>query len=676
VCSRLTPLNRCAKLEVTAVIEMPGVTFAGNNCSLQTKMGSGAIMRAKTLNHTRILIPVCLAVWQLALAMAGYGQGAPAPSMGARLTLGMSVNADYVLNLDVRVRGADGSPFMGTAVVTLFAKSGLPISTATTRGNGALFAQLAPGQYYVEVEAPGYWKTREDAVVDPQVGHNVVTVSMVTATSGMAPVVYYHTPLLEPEVQKELQRGIALLKANKLDAAQKPLKSVLKKSPNHPAALYAMGLYTERKGNLQEARSYWEKAISFDPTQQATVYALGQSYLTEGNYSKADEMGRQLLLLEPNSWKAHSLLASTAFRQERYADAVSHAERAIELGREEAGSISIVLAQALAVQGNRETAIEALNRYIAAKPDASHKEIAEQLLSRIQSSTDRFVISGSTLEKAIADVPEPEESAPVEGWMPANIDEAIPAVEPGATCSLDDVVTRAGEQLERLPGILERFSATERIEHQALTEKGIASKAQTVSFAYVVSIRETRSGSLNVEEYRNGTDDPAAFPEHFATRGLPSQVFVFHPYYRDEFAMKCEGLARQENGFTWQIRFEQKENVPSRMQVHYLNGRRYPVPLKGRAWIDSSSYQVVRMETDLREAVKPAGLYAQHTDVQYGPVQFKKDKSELWLPIRADFFIQTKGHRVHRRHDFSDYVLFAVEDKQKISEPKSPSNLQ
>src|SRR5207244_7739495 len=87
-------------------------------------------------------------------------------------------------------------------------------------------------------------------------------VSMVPAVAGSAPIIYYHTPLLAPEVQKELDKGIAALKANRLDAAQKALKLVLKKSPNHPAALYVMGLAAEKKGNPQEARQYWEKALS------------------------------------------------------------------------------------------------------------------------------------------------------------------------------------------------------------------------------------------------------------------------------------------------------------------------------------------------------------------------------------------------------------------------------
>jgi tetratricopeptide (TPR) repeat protein len=610
-----------------------------------------------------------LAVNLLALPKISFGQ-APSPDLGARLGQGTFVSADFILNLDVQVHTPDGAPLKSMAIVTLHAASGLPVSTATTKGARALFTQLAPGQYYVEVEAPGYWKTREDAIVDPSVGDNVVRVAMLPAAAGSTPAVYYHTPLLAPDVQKELEKGITALKASRLDAAQKSLKFVLKKSPNHPVALYVMGLSADKRGNIAEAQQYWEKSLSFDPTQQVAVYALGQSYLSEGNYTKADELGRRLLQLNPNSWKAHNLVASAAFRQAKYGEAVSHAERAWELGGQDAGNISIVLAQALAVQDRKAEAIEALKRYLAAKSDEKHAETAQQLLTRLESNADRFVIAGSDLENARSDVPPPEITPLVENWVPPNVDEVTAPVEPGASCDLNDVLEKAGHQLQVLPEALDRFSATETIEHQRVNEKGIASNSSTVTFAYVVSIHETRRGFLNVEEYRNGTDSPNVFPDHLATRGLPSQVFLFHPYYQHDFEMKCEGLARQGTGFAWQIHFQQKKDIPSRMQVHYLNGKRFPVPLKGRAWIDAANYEVIRLQTDIREPLKEAGLYAQHTDIEYGPVRFQKDNLDLWLPIRAEIYMQTRGHRMHRRHDFGNYLLFAVEDKQTISNPK------
>jgi hypothetical protein len=42
----------------------------------------------------------------------------------------------------------------------------------------------------------------------------------------------------------------------------------------------------------------------------------------------------------------------------------------------------------------------------------------------------------------------------------------------------------------------------------------------------------------------------------------------------------------------------------------------------------------------------------------------------MWLPQSADVYYDWKGRRIHRRHSFSNYLLFAVDDKQKISVPK------
>ncbi|MGC1483417.1 MAG: tetratricopeptide repeat protein [Candidatus Acidiferrum sp.] len=582
------------------------------------------------------------------------------------------MSPDFVLNLDVQIHGPDGMPLKALTVVTLFSQAGLPISTATTKGTTALFTQLAPGSYYVEVEAPGYWKAREDALIQGTMAESVVSVALAPVVAGRsAPPIYSVAPLLAPDVQKELKKGVQALESGNLTAAQKSLRFVSKKAPNHPVVLYVLGMLAEEKGNISDAQGLWKRAIGIQPNYLLAVYALGQSYLREESYSEAAEMGQKSLEVDPNSWQGHILLASVAFRQGNYADAVSHGERALEIGKQKAGSIAIVLSQALAVQGRVGEAAIVLNQYLATNPDGANAEKARTILARVQSKADRFVIESSAAEETPVNIAPSDASPLVEDWVPANIDESVPPVEPGAACDLNDVLAKAGAQLERLPQTLDRFSATETIENQEVNADGLASKSQSISFAYVVSIHETRHGALDVEEYRNGKDDDSIFPDHFATHGLPSQVFVFHPYYQGDFDMKCEGLARHGTGFAWQVRFEQKKDTPSRMQVHYLNGRRYPVALKGRAWIDASNYQVIRLESDLREQIKAAALYAQHTDIDYGPVHFRKDNIDLWLPVQADFYFQTGGHRIHRRHDFHDYMLFAVDDQQNIGKPKT-----
>jgi hypothetical protein len=94
-----------------------------------------------------------------------------------------------------------------------------------------------------------------------------------------------------------------------------------------------------------------------------------------------------------------------------------------------------------------------------------------------------------------------------------------------------------------------------------------------------------------------------------------------------------------------------------------------PVALKGRAWIDANTFQVVRLETDLRESHPELRLNSEHLVMEYGPVKFKSRNVELWLPTNADYYAVLRGQRFHRRHGFTDYILFSIDDKQKIGEP-------
>jgi hypothetical protein len=41
----------------------------------------------------------------------------------------------------------------------------------------------------------------------------------------------------------------------------------------------------------------------------------------------------------------------------------------------------------------------------------------------------------------------------------------------------------------------------------------------------------------------------------------------------------------------------------------------------------------------------------------------------MWLPQTAEVFSELRGKRIHRRLGFSNYLLFAVDDTQKISSP-------
>jgi len=255
-------------------------------------------------------------------------------------------------------------------------------------------------------------------------------------------------------------------------------------------------------------------------------------------------------------------------------------------------------------------------------------------------------------------------------WAPPDVDAAVPAVTPDPPCALPEVLQATSQRVKELVTNLQQFTATEGLDHRELDAEGNARGVQSRTFDYMVAISEPRREMLSVEEYRNGEMALQAFPANLATMGLPALALIFHPYFVEDFQMRCEGLGTWRGQPTWQIHFQQRPDKVSRIRSYRVRGRAFPVNLKGRAWIATDTFQVVRLESDLLEQIEAIPLMREHLAIEYHPVQFQKRRVELWLPESAEVFFHFRGHRYYRRHTFSDYTLFSVDVHQRIEDPK------
>lgn len=205
--------------------------------------------------------------------------------------------------------------------------------------------------------------------------------------------------------------------------------------------------------------------------------------------------------------------------------------------------------------------------------------------------------------------------------------------------------------------------------HFRVDALGSRGTRDTRTFNYDVNITLSSSGVFNLDEYRNGRADPAQFPASIATQGLPAMALILHPIMISDFNLTCEGLGQWNGRPAWQIRFEQRADRPNRIRAYVINRRAYPVPLKGRIWIDAGTYQVQRLESELLKPVSAIGLTQERMAINYGPVQLQTH-GELWLPLNADVYWERRRQRYYRRHTFSNFRLFGVESAQQIQPPK------
>jgi hypothetical protein len=256
-------------------------------------------------------------------------------------------------------------------------------------------------------------------------------------------------------------------------------------------------------------------------------------------------------------------------------------------------------------------------------------------------------------------------------WSPPDVDENISPVEPGTACNLEEVVRNAGLRIQEFVSNLEQFTATESLLQETVNKSGKITGSEKRKYDYLISMKEIRPSILSVQEDLISTSTLDNAPGGFITKGLPALVLIFHPYYAGTFEMTCEGLATLNGQRAWQVYFRQRPDKPNAIRAYSVgrNGPSHPVALKGRAWFLENTYQILALQADLLNAIPDLQLTLDHTTVEYGPVHFSSRGVDMWLPQTAELYTELKGKRIHQRMTYNNYLLFAVDDKQKVLSP-------
>jgi hypothetical protein len=253
-------------------------------------------------------------------------------------------------------------------------------------------------------------------------------------------------------------------------------------------------------------------------------------------------------------------------------------------------------------------------------------------------------------------------------WNPKEL-EIMPPVDPNVSCPADAILKGVGNRMSELVDTLEKFTATENLEHYPVDKFGAMKGPEKRSFAYVVSVKQNLLGTFVLEEYRDGGIDTEVFPAHTATRGSPAMALIFHPVLAGGFDFRCEGMGQLRGRQVWQIHFAQRADKPIQIRSYTVNNRSFGVALEGRVWVDPGNNQVLRLESELMSPIQPIELTREHFSIDYKPVKFRSTGQQLWLPETAELYVERKGKRFYRRHTFSDFRLFNVESAQNIRPP-------
>jgi len=521
------------------------------------------------------------------------------------------------------------------------------------------------GKYLLEVGAPGY--------IAEHLAVNINDVAIdfrETVTLARDPAAV-ELKLQEPDelpkkARKEAEKGLQELQLSNLFEARKYLEAANHSYGNSSSLNFLLAYLALQQKDPEREFNYLATAIKLNPHNYQAQNLLGQLYYQRADYAHAVEAEEIVVAKSPDSLVARKVLANSYLKLKNYDKAREHSQWMVHLGGSEAPAGLLILGQALAGLGQDDEAIKTLNAYLDSDPNSSIGPQVRNLISEIQHHASQVANS-----KAIADPDLIDAALNANLGMPADVDSVQPAVSIGVECpaNLMDMVSAPSL---RLVDNVAKFTAIEHMVHEGLSSDGTPRTRETRDFNYVAAITETDRGGLSVEEFRDAENN--TMPDKIVTTGLPVLAIAFHPLFRGDFDMKCEGLGQWEGRPTWLVHFRQRDDRPVRLRSYLVNKAAYPVRLKGRAWILTDSYQIIHLETDLVAPIPQIQLDTEHTAITYGPVAFKRSNTDLWLPKSADLYVHLGKRRFHRSENFDHFMLFATDATETPKVPKANPN--
>jgi TolA-binding protein len=651
-------------------------------------------------------------VFLLVCATGARGQRpAPAAPTGGpgTTTLGnatdtnnLSTMALLPVTITVNVREASGMLLEGHAFVKLSSGARHYSQTQATQDNSsAAFHDVIRGDYEVEVSAAGYRTASEH-------------VSVAGGGSSIPLFIYLHSESEEavsakpgpsvsmtPKLQGELDKGMEKMRKQQYDGARQHFEKAVKIAPGNADVQYLLGMTELSQKHFEAARAKFEGALAMSPTHERSLLALGELQLQTGDADGAVRTLEKAAAVNGADWRMHFLLAQAYNSGKDYKKAAPHAVRAAELGKDKAALPLLLLGRIYEAENQREVAKQAFEMVIKEFPEDPAAQQAKTEIAALgtlpaaEATTVAAALPALSLDgdrgnnlsnvrgndktrggvsttSAALGLPDRLPITITErAWAPADVDAKEYNLAQGVSCGQADVLERAQKRMLHQLQNFERFMATEQIEHQEVDAHGREGNLRSKDFSYLVFVHSFKKDSYFLEESRDGGMGVDAFPTSLATTGLVGLgVALLEREYENDFEYKCEGLSSWRGQAAWQVRFEQKRDMESRVRVWRRRGEVFPVALKGRIWLAANSYDLLHMESDLRDPVEKLALVRDHLMIDYGPVSFETGSEKLWLPWRAEMFMELHGKRYHHRHTLTNYMLFSVDTKNQIGKPK------
>ena len=234
-----------------------------------------------------------------------------------------------------------------------------------------------------------------------------------------------------------------------------------------------------------------------------------------------------------------------------------------------------------------------------------------------------------------------------------------------ATQSLDNaesILNKSGaaidEQLRRTPNLI----ADEKVQLLGQDQnRYVESSAR--DYEYRIVHKPIPSGGNKLVESRTDAggqpvDNSAKNPNRPINVGFATLWLIFLPGNLHDSRFRYLGEQSMGRRKTYVLAFAQNPESTGLQPVISYGSGQCTAPLQGVVWIDQSTFQIVRMQTDLLYSLPDIQLSQLRSVLTYELVKIAGLRLSLWLPRNVEASWQTAYRDVQESHTYSHYRLF------------------
>lgn len=209
--------------------------------------------------------------------------------------------------------------------------------------------------------------------------------------------------------------------------------------------------------------------------------------------------------------------------------------------------------------------------------------------------------------------------------------------------------------------------AQEEITRARLRHNDTVQASQNLQYNYLI-VHHNQGLTSTIEEYRtdlrgNRIEQPGVGEGFSLTSGFALICIHFASDHRSDSTFRYLGQETIHSRATYVVAFAQ---VPERAApVNVVEGTwgSLGILVQGIAWIDETSYEIIRMRTDLLAPLPQIGLEQRSTEVFFEEVRLRDVPDPLWLPSYVRVDAQFEGTKFRNEHRYANFRRYRVTSK-------------